>query len=459
MNENFYEEKGEFTLKSLFALIKRSAKRILVYGVIAAILGICVAAIIIATTMGNVEYDGAIEYTHSGILDGLDPNGNVLDYSRVKSAAVINAALANMGYNDEQISKMTDVLEENIMVTPYVPAGIAKQMNNDPTYVYNPTRYMITVTTSDKLDMSSKSYTAFVNELMKAYLSYFNDYYKYTVTTVLALEENSVSSAVDYYDLIYSYSNEIEYLQTAIDTLPVQYSVISDKLAAKVSVLESVVLELENYILRNNVRKDDAILSLEDNLNNKIAEYQGRAQTYADRAEGLSALISAYQQVFDAKFSDNSVIVTTGDLAAYNALIEEAKNAILQQSIYSNKAELLTKKKDLIGSTPGGAAERQKVEARFALLYNNFASSIDEINDDLALFAEKEVMNSGVKIVTNAYRVREVSYVPTIIIFFVIVLAGICAAVITTGVKESRMKKNEAEAAVETKEEAPAKSE
>ena len=70
MNENIQNvQEEEFTFKKLWELIKKSGKRLLVFTIIAVIIGAAVAAVIAVTTMGDKEYRGVIEFTHAGIDD------------------------------------------------------------------------------------------------------------------------------------------------------------------------------------------------------------------------------------------------------------------------------------------------------------------------------------------------------------------------------------------------------
>lgn len=446
MNEIIKEQQDEFTFKKFFGLIKRSGKRILIYGLIAAVVGLCLAAVIAVATMGNEEYRGALEYTHKGIIDGRDPNGNVLDYNRIKSSAVIDSALRSMGYTEEEITSLSDRLEGSVYVEPYLSPAIVKQMETDPAFTFNATRYGVVVIPDKGTGMTKTQYTVFVNELIKAYIEYFKSAYGYSIDAPMTIGADSVATAVDYYDLIYAYSNEIEALKASVNALPDAYAATATKLTAKINILAGYVTELETYILTHNVRKQGASMTLAANLDSKIAEFTTKAAAYKLQSDSLDEPIAKYQQMFDSVVvGDNTITISSADATAYNALVTEKKNAVKLQAQYDSGAKTLSAKKTLIGDGTATAEDDAYVRSRFDTLYANLTATVSAINADLADYASDAVMNAGVKIVNSGYRVRKISYTASIVAFAVTVVAGVFAAVIVTSVKEKRagMKKEE----------------
>lgn len=454
MDQNIQHEQEEFTFKKFFDLLKRSGKRILVYAIIAAVIGLCLAAVIAVTTMGGVEYRGVVEFTHGKIIDGLDPNGNVLDYNRIKSASIINGALANMGYSEEEINGLTDRLEGDLVIVPYIPKSIAAQMAENPSVTYHPTRYTVVLAKDKKLNMSNSQSAAFINELMKVYVEYFKQYYNYKIDAVAAPSADIVTVALDYYDAVYNYNNELDSMKSAIAALPDSYSGIAGMLYSRINVLASYLTELETYILTRNVQKEGVAMSLSDNVQNKINNFTTEAAAYKLQSESLDVSIEKYQQMFESIIvgSDNKITISSADATAYNALVAEKKNAVKQQSVYESNAALLTRKKALINDSACTAEDRAYVENGFKKLSQSFNETVDKINEELVSFADKQAINSSIKIVNNGYQIREISYLASIVSFVVVVLVGIIAAVVVTSVKEKKrekmQKKAEAEEAI-----------
>lgn len=446
MNEIIQENNDEFSFRKFMDLLKRSGKRMLIYAIIAAVIGACLAAVIAVTTMEKREFRGTVEYTHNYIVDGLDPNGVTLNYNRIKSSSVINAALVNMGYSESEVSELSGKLEGNLIVEPYIPDAIAKQTEADATLVYHPSRYNIILIPDKEIGMSKAQYNAFVNELMKSYVEYFKTYYNYKVSAVVTIDSNAVATAVDYYDIIYAYNNEIEAMKATVNALPDNYMGVTNKLIARINVLASYVSDLENYILTHRVQKEGVSLGLESNLDNKIAEYTNLSNAYKTQSESLDEPISKYQQMFDSVVvGENKITISSADASAYNALVTEKKNAVKLQTLYESSSNSLTAKKALIPANYTCTTnDRAYVESRFNFLYSNFQSNIEVINQDLAYFADKEIMNNGVKIVSDAYTVQKVNYISAVVAFVVVMLAGIIASVTVTNAKEKKALKNAA---------------
>ena len=443
MNENIQNvQEEEFTFKKLWELIKKSGKRLLVFTIIAVIIGAAVAAVIAVTTMGDKEYRGVIEFTHAGIDDGLDPDGNVLDYNRIKSSSVINAALQSMGVGEEKIANVSMAIEENIYIEPYIPANILKEMENNASYTYFPSRYIVKVVYDKETGFSDTQYTSFVNALMKSYVEYFKSYYSYEITPFFAIGANAIDNVADYYDLIYNYKLEIEEVQSSVNALPGSYSAIAGKLTSQINVIDSYLTELENYILINNVQKEGAKLSLTDNLTSRKNSFDYQAKIYEDQSAALTTAIEKYQQIFESvTVSGDKIIINSYDVSTYNALINDNKNAVRLQTTYQARAKELSDKLTLIGTDPCTAENRTYVESGFADLSGMYASLVESVNKELSDYASKEVMNTGVRVVNNAYTVTDISFFAAIVAFVVIVLVGVFAAIIATAVSEKKKAK------------------
>ena len=443
MNENIQNTQEEFTLRKFWEMIKKSGKRLLVFTIIAVIIGACVAAVIAVTTIGEKEYCGVLEFTHSGIDDGLDPDGNVLDYNRIKTSSVINAALQSMGIAEEEIAAVSLILEENIYIEPYIPANVQKEMETNASYTYYPSRYIVKAVYDKATGFSDTQYTAFVNALMKSYVEYFKEYYSYAITPFVAIGANAIDNVADYYDLIYNYKLEIEEVQASVNALPASYSAITGKLTSQINVIDSYLTELENYILINNVQKEGAKLSLTDNLTSRKNSFDYQANMYGEQSAALTTAIEKYQQIFESvTVSGDKITINSYDVSTYNALVNDNKNAVRLQTTYQARANELSDKLTLIGTTLCTAQNRTYVENGFSNLAEMYASLVESVNKELSDYASKEVMNTGVRVVNSAYTVTDISFFAAIVAFVIIVLVGVFAAVITTAVAEKKKAKN-----------------
>lgn len=434
MNETI-QERDDFSLRRFFNLIKRSAKRLLIYGVIAAVVGLCLAALIAVVTMGDVEYRGAVEFTHGSAIDGLDPFGSPLDYNRIKSASVIGMALRSMGYSEDEVSELSEKLEGSIYIVPYVSDAVNKLLQADPSYSYYPTRYTVRVLPSSSLDMDDARILSFVNELMNAYIEYFKSYYNYSITTV-SVGESDLSSG-DYYDLVVGYYNELEAMRASVNALPENFAGVANSLLARINVLNGYLNDVENYILTKNVRKEGAT-ELTVNITSRITEYRALATLYETVSASLDEPIAQYRQMFNSIVVGETITLTSADATAYNALVAEKKDAVKLYAQYLSGAERLESKLTLVGGGECTEEDIAYVEAKLAALKDSFEAEGENINAHLALYADSAVLNGGVKVVVAAYKVREVEYAGAAVAFVIVLLVGLFAAVAVTAVKGKR---------------------
>lgn len=446
MEENMttFQDDG-FSFIKFVDLLKRSAKRILIYTIIAVLLGGAVGAVIAVATKGVVEYKGIMEFSYKGIDDGLDPKGNVLETGRIKSNIVINNALSEMGFNAEKTASLAIILVDDIMVEGYVSDTMRMTLLTDKTAYYFPSRYIITVKRNKDTGFSKSQYIDFVNKFMAAYVEYFSEYYDFGKLVTLVVNENTVSTSSDYISALRSYENEVASLQTEIDSLPSAYNLIRNKLQARLDILLSQVNDLSSYILKNNVQKVGAAIGLYDYLKMEEANFLEQQKMYDEKAQSLEQVIKEYKVIYEQISNlNNTLSVTVADVTKYNELVSEYQAARTQEIIYKKKiAEVESAKKlnkptedYVVGvATP---AQRQAAEAKFNVLLDSLNAEIDAINTELTNFSRLNVLNNGVKIAMSAVKYSNVSYVGAIVAFVIIVVAGIAAAIIVTAVKTKK---------------------
>lgn len=441
MEENIVISHDEgFTLTKFFDLLKRSAKRILVYAIIATILGAAVGAVIAVATKGTVEYKGVLEFNYKGIDDGLDPKGNILDTSRIKSNTVINNALTAMGFDANQSANLLPIMLENTIIEGYIPDDMRLALLEDKTISYYPARYIITINSNKDTGFSKSQYIDFLNKLMEEYISYFSDYYDFGKFAALAVKEDTVSASSDYIYALRAYQNDIANLQAEINGLPNTYNLIRNKLQARLDILVSQASELYTYILQNNVQKVGVSMTLEQYLDEEDTLFTAQKTAHNEKAAALAAVIKEYQAIYEQIINNNNTLsVTVTDVTKYNQLITDYQTACEQEVMYKNKIAENTKAKNLLREEAvSTATQRQAVEAKFNVLYDILNKEIGAINSELTDFSKLNVLNNGVKIAMNAAIQKNVSYIASIVAFSVILIGGIAAAIIVTAVKTKK---------------------
>ena len=440
MEENVVIAEEEFTFKKFFNLIKKSGKRILVYAIIFAIIGACLAAIVGVCTIDDKVYTTTVEYTHAGIEKGLAPDGNVLDYNLIKSSVVINAALKDMGYDDATVSSLSAAVEDAITVAPYVSDAIAKKIAADPSFEYTPTRYVIGIRNNSVKGIKSSSYATLLNKMVEKYREYFKTTYKYELVFTEGIGSNALSTTTDYFDLIYLYDSQLNAFRSSLKALPDSYATVNAKLMAKIDILDKYVSSLENYILTHNVQKEGATQLLSDNIANRKKECEIKSDAYANQITALTATIAAYNQQFETIIVGGSAdkIITGGDPTVYNSLVTKKDTIVSLQAECDRDAKILAQKSVLVPTTPCTDNDRSYVNQRFGEVYSYYSLAVADMNEELAQHTERYVMNNGVRTVNPASTAASMGWITVFATLIVTVVVGIAAAIIVTSVKTKK---------------------
>ena len=446
MEENTIVQQEEFTFRKFFALVKKSGKRILVYAIIAAIVGACLAVIVGVNTIEKKTYSTTIEYTHKGIEKGLAPDGTVLNPNMIKSSNVINAALKEMAYDEAAVARIAPSVEDAIAVVPYISSAVAKRVAGDPTYEYIPTRYTLSLRTKSISEIKSNRYPELLNSIAKAYRNYFKETYKYDLKIGDEIGLTALNNATDYYDLISIYNIKLDSMSSILSSLPDYYSTVVSSLKMDIYALENQVMLLENYILTYNVSKKNFAVSIKTALERAEAKYEQQKTAYSNQIVELNKTIEGYAKTYtqvdtssDGGATKTSVV--SWDTTKYNELVSQKTNLIKLISEYEYKIAILQQKKGYITTTVECTdAERSYVEENFSKLYSKYVLLMEKINDQVAEYTEAYVINNGVKVVNPASAAVSIGWVAVVATFAVTVLIGVVVAIIVTSVKTGKVK-------------------
>jgi len=441
MEEKVMVEEEGFTFRKFFNLVKKSAKRILIYAIIAAVIGIGLAAVVGVFTIDDKVYSSTVEFTHRGIEKGLAPDGTVLDYNVLKSPAVVNAALEEMGYKDN--AALVSSVEDALTITPYVSDAIAKKIAEDPTYEYVPSKYVISIVAKSVSGLKNSHYQALLNKVVEKAREYFKQAYKYEVEAVDVIGSSALKVTPDYYDLICAYKAEIKSLRAMLDAMPDYYSTVTTKLKADIGTLEAFTSTLENYILVNNVQKVGASMLLKTNLTNRKSECEINSETYGAQIQELSNTIQNYNQLFESLIVDaNDKITVTGvDASVYNGLVTKKERIISLKAECDGDAKIYEQKIALVSSNFCTQEHRQYVEQRFEEIYSDYTSTVSYVNKELSDYTDVYVMKTGVRTVNTASASSAFGWIAVIATVAVCLVVGISAAIVVTSVKLKKQEK------------------
>lgn len=441
MDENKVFQEDSFSFKKIFELLKNSAKRILVYGIIAAIIGTTIAVVVVVATKDVTEYKGIIEYNYKNIDDGLDPKGNMLNISRIKSNIIINNALSNIGsISSDEAAKLLPILADDLIIKGYISDTMRKALETDATLTYFPSRYEINLRSNPKTGLSKNQYLDFLNKLMESYSEYFYDYYDFGKLVTLVVNENTVAGANDYINAIKAYENEISNIQAEINALPDTYIAIKNKLQARLNIMVTQVNDISAYILKNNVQKSGVTMTLTQYLDNEIAKYTEQQAMYSAKAENTKDMIANYKIIYEEITNTNNTLsVTVADVTLYNKLISEYQNDSYQEALFAKKIAESTRAKSQLTGVICTDTERAALESKFAAIYVSFSNELEGINEEMSNYSKLNLLSNGIKVAMSATTQLNISYLGAIIAFIVVLLSGIAIAIFVTYSKQNKI--------------------
>ena len=224
-----------------------------------------------ATALIGLNYDG--------INKGLDPNGNKLDITKIKSPSVIESALTNLDMNTEE----SDIIRQNLNITGVVPEDAMNEMTMYYDVFSNGSNSALQAAQSilDSKFYSSKYLVTFnyfkagfsfeegkeiLNEVLNSYRSYFFETYNYNVALGSSVSVVDYTT-YDYAEAVNIFSNSLDSVTDYLnnikqsDTSSFRSSVTGysfDDLLAEASLIKNNDLDRSSsYITINNITKND----------------------------------------------------------------------------------------------------------------------------------------------------------------------------------------------------------
>ena len=220
--ENPEDEENQIDVLNVVAAMRKRKKLYYYFLILAVCIGICVGLLItgVQYLAGKNSYASAVvSFHYQGIEDGLDPNGASFDINKIKSPAVIDAALTSLGITDMS----TEDIRQNIVIEGVIPEDaieritvINQMAEKDATSYekildvnYFPSQYVVYLYRNRHL--SSSEMTEILNAILDSYRDYFMD--TYANAEVLSVTSN----LINYEE--YDYLEAIDMLQSQIDIM------------------------------------------------------------------------------------------------------------------------------------------------------------------------------------------------------------------------------------------------
>lgn len=365
-----------------------------------------------------------VGFSYQGIEEGLDPNGNDFDPDSIKSPAVLEKTITELGMEMTQL----ETIRSSITISGVVPEDTVDELTAYKSIFeanssmeaakkimevsYQPTQFKIEFTYIDS-DMTRSEGAEFLNTLLDNYKVYFMQNFGYNDAL------GSAITAVDYAQ--YDYPQALDIFTSTLSTLQSYVSQLSNQdntrfrstetgytfadLQESISTLRNVDLKsTSSYVYSKNVTKDKDSLMI-------YYQYQidesTRSMTNAqEQMTELNKSIDNYQK-------DSIVIMAGNDTTpsaplfetsqAYDDLItqkteKQASISSYQQQINSYNSRMDNLKKKALGSNK----DKEKVEADMAALSEKINQMVDTVNKTSDEFFETASYSNAYNVLVPA---------------------------------------------------------
>lgn len=390
---------------SLSGIVKKLKKYFLIW-VIAAVVAFVlpVAGSAVFSADQHKEMTALVSFTYSGIEKGLDPNGNVFDVYSLKTPAVIESALTELGHSLEEL----ETIRSNIRIEGIVPADARDRItvynsvlaSNSTGAIsaaqqlletsYYPTQYNVTFNYADTEYTNAEAVEVF-NTILECYRDYFFETYGYnealgSAVATIGYTDYDYAEAVDLFSstlsTLRSYVNNLSREDTTRFRSAVTGYTFAD-LSKSIEAIQSMDLDLvSSYITVNNVTKDKDTLI--DYYEYRIDALTRQKTIAEENLATISASIDTYEKDTVMIFGNGTENTDTQyyqGSETYNNLFQQRINAqdtlstVTQQINFYNTRIVALKSKPV-----GNSTEKEKVEADLTRINEKVNDLIDKIN-------------------------------------------------------------------------------
>lgn len=362
-------EQSAFTFRQLFALIKRSAYRIVLFVLIAVfVVGVAGAAVMIATKDANQTVSAVVDFNFEGIEEGKDPHGKTFDANKIKAPTVVNAAIRALNdgkKKEDQIDlKYQDTIINNITVQGIVPDDILKQIvtlqqiaQSKPDVLsqlndikFYPSRYRITLGDFGECGLSRGEAVRLVDEIVAQYVSYFKK--TYSEEDLIANITSVNFDSYDYIEMIDLYDAQLttmyNYVNAKKSDAPLfranATSLTFGDLLQQIDIIRRTDLfQLESFVVNNGITKGD-VDTVVNYIKTSIANYEAQYTKYQTDVKNLTDAINDYKLgdiIIAGNESGPITGVQGGPTDQYNSLTQQRVDAQNMLSTIRQQTKIL----------------------------------------------------------------------------------------------------------------------
>ncbi|MDE6776025.1 MAG: lipopolysaccharide biosynthesis protein [Ruminococcus sp.] len=403
-------EKEEAEVVVSISTILKKLKKYLAIWIVAAVVfvGAAFGYAAITTHTKKAELTALINFSYDGIEKGLDPNGRSFDVNTVKSPAVIETALTDLGFDLSELEQIRSgitfrsTIPKNAVDRFTVYNSILEQGGGNSLTAaerilettYFPTQYTVYFDYNGTSFTDNEAVNIF-NKILDCYKDYFYISYGYNESLGDAI------SAISYED--YDYAEAIDVFSNSLVTLRKYVKDLDDEddsrfrstitgytfsdLYESIRTMETIDLDkLSSYVTVNNLTKDKE---------SSLAYYEYRIKALTRQKSQLEEQLSAYEDSIKNYEKDQIIVFGSNDDAntqssvaskQYDQMFSE-KNSIASQLAETKQQINFYKERQqaIKGNNTGSKEMLERADADFAALnekVNNFVELVSDTSED-----------------------------------------------------------------------------
>ena len=460
-----YEDAG-LRLKDVIALVKLSAVRILIFGLIAVVLATIIVFSVSWAQSANhsATAEAQIEFTYKGIDQGLSPIGTGFEKDTIRNVNVIECAIvgaglsekiADSGYSAGDIRNMISISgvksDEYVRLSADAADGNVEAIEQLRNYVFYPTKFNVRFAYSyNNLPLTAAESERLVDNIIIEYKNYFRITYGATQAFSADAEIFDVAKAQDA-DLIDEYTSikaEYDRINDFLEALSVEnptFRASNGKTFQGILMDSSRVhtryLALEAHIGIGQITRNAALAI-------QILEYEilkdGRELDFLLEWKDLID-----EQVKDLKpnettaIIDGNVITLPGEMPPiYQSLKEDLRAIGFDIARINSNIRVNTAKLAEITASAGDTDKLNRAEELLADAKKATASYFKTAVFVITEYMDMAYVQNSVKVtLPTIYNTDGVDTIVFLTIYAIAVVAAIAAAMIVTNIKTNKLKR------------------
>jgi len=326
--------------------------------------------------MGGSSYaEAVVTFQYEGIEEGLDPNGASFDVNKIKSPAVIEEALTELGIDDIGVESV----RRNLTINGVIPEDaieritVLEEMAEEDVSNYEkildvsyfPSQYVVSL--YQARGMSPGETRELLDAILESYKAYFMDTYANTaVLTVtgnlIEYEDYDYGEAVDMIrsqiDIMQDYVEER--LKQAPDFRSANTGLSFGDILTSLGTIESIdMANLSSYIENNVLTKD---------RQRQIEYYTYKIKDYSMELSELQAQLTTVQNTLDNYAKDPIVIVSSQESTQEITQTNEYYDTLVQKKLELSEqiSEVNTRLNDTYTKLENvSSSSKQNVQAEY----------------------------------------------------------------------------------------------